>query len=542
MKSMGCRECDGRVTSTRNGAQAFSAPRPRQSASTRGRHRVLGQRTSRASAMGPHQRPWSAASRRGLGKPGSEVGWFRGGICNWIQIQFRISEIISSEGIDRFVGAEQTLAEPGLISPSETFRFALCASHSDFRSKSWIDRENVAHEVLQEAVRRRVILGVDLTPPFLRGQVMSESLAGLPNAQLLVRVRELVQRGNAVEAELLVHLAAVDARGLYLEEGCSSMFVYCQRVLHFAEGVAYKRIQAARAARRHPEILEAVRCGELHLTAVGLLAPKLTSSNCTELIKAARHRSAEEIRQLLADREPRPAVPTSVRRIPEPAKQARGLQAALPQTPPASRERSAPPAPPLQTTSPKGFTEPLGAERYRVQFTADRALYAQLQELRALMRHQVPDGDLGKILARAVAGLLAQVRKRKFAETPVPKPAPSRPPEQLPSRHIPAAIRRAVWRRDAGRCTYVSAGGRRCDSQEFLEFDHADAWARTRAHSIDAITLRCRAHNQQRARLDFGEPHMAQFRRRSDDDPPSTGFESSSPRASGETPHREVHL
>src|SRR5882724_7097680 len=98
---------------------------------------------------------------------------------------------------------------------------------------------------------------------------MAESLAGLPSHQLLARVRELVRRGNALEAELLAHLGEVDARRLYLDEGCSSMFVYCQRVLHFAEGVAYKRIQAARAARRHPEILEALRCGQLHLTAIG---------------------------------------------------------------------------------------------------------------------------------------------------------------------------------------------------------------------------------------------------------------------------------
>lgn len=164
------------------------------------------------------------------------------------------------------------------------------------------------------------------------------------------------------------------------------------------------------------------------------------------------------------------------------------------------------------------------------------------------MRHQIPDGDLGKILARAVAVLLAQVRKRKFAETPRPRPArPPDSPNEIPSRHIPAAIRRAVWRRDAGRCSYVSAGGRRCDSREFLEFDHAEAWTRTRAHSIAGITLRCRAHNQQRARLDFGDLHMARFRRpsilgaagpgsdanrataRRVDDQPSTGFKSSSP-------------
>src|SRR5213594_2169194 len=116
---------------------------------------------------------------------------------------------------------------------------------------------------------------------------MSELLAGLPSAELLERVRKLVQRGNAVETELLVHLGEVDARQLYLEEGFSSMFAYCRQVLHFAEGVAYERIQAARMARRYPQILEALRSGDLHLTAIGLLAPKLTDANCGELIRVA---------------------------------------------------------------------------------------------------------------------------------------------------------------------------------------------------------------------------------------------------------------
>ncbi len=73
-------------------------------------------------------------------------------------------------------------------------------------------------------------------------------------------------------------------------------------------------------------------------------------------------------------------------------------------------------------------------------------------------------------------------------------------------------MRRAVWKRDGGRCTYVSTGGRRCGTREFLEFDHVDGWARTRSHSAERITLRCQAHNQLRARQDFGERHMARFR------------------------------
>ena len=79
------------------------------------------------------------------------------------------------------------------------------------------------------------------------------------------------------------------------------------------------------------------------------------------------------------------------------------------------------------------------------------------------------------------------------------------------SRHIPTAIRRAVVRRDAGRCRYVSPDGLRCDAAEFLEFHHIDPWARAGTHSVDGISLRCRAHNQYEARRDFGEEHMARF-------------------------------
>ena len=143
--------------------------------------------------------------------------------------------------------------------------------------------------------------------PFL-GQ---SGISTIPRATLLSRVRALVARGNEAEAELLVLLGELDARRLYVEEGCASMFVYCQRVLHFAEGVAYKRIRAARAARRHPKILTALRRGELHLTAVSLISPHVTESNCADLIRAATHRSTDAVRQVVADLAPKPGTSRS---------------------------------------------------------------------------------------------------------------------------------------------------------------------------------------------------------------------------------------
>jgi 5-methylcytosine-specific restriction endonuclease McrA len=159
-----------------------------------------------------------------------------------------------------------------------------------------------------------------------------------------------------------------------------------------------------------------------------------------------------------------------------------------------------------------------------IRFTADRELHAQLQELKSLMRHQIPDGDVGEILANAVAVLLKQVRARKFGECSTPRAARRKRAESAerveqaatpsPSRQIPAAIRRAVSRRDRERCTFVSATGRRCGSRDFLEFHHREPWARNRSHAIDGITLRCRAHNQYEAERDFGAKHMQRFCRR----------------------------
>ncbi len=351
---------------------------------------------------------------------------------------------------------------------------------------------------------------------------MANPVAKLSSSELLDRLRWLVQRDNALEAELLVTIGEVDTRRLYLEEGCSSMFAYCQRVLHFAEGVAYKRIHAARAVRRHPEVWEALRRGDLHLTAVCLLASRLTRENVRDLVRGAKHKSAEEIRRMLADLAPRPERAASVRRLPAPTR-ASGVDTRTVATVPAAgrlarvagfsdaaRPQAAAPSAP-SASPPARPVEPLGRQRYAVRFTADGELHAKLQELRALMRHQVPDGDLGVIIGRAVEVLLAQVRRQKFGECPAPRGSTAASARRRPSRHVPAAIRREVARRDGERCSYVSPSGRRCEAREFLEFHHETPWTRVRTHSGSGITLRCRAHNQLAARRDFGEAHMAKF-------------------------------
>src|SRR5438045_1222556 len=105
------------------------------------------------------------------------------------------------------------------------------------------------------------------------------SVSVLSNDELLSRVKRLVSREREATAYLVGYLAEVDARRLYLGEGCASLFAYCLEVLHLSEHETYLRIEAARAARRFPTILERLCDGRLHLTAVGKLARHLTPEN-----------------------------------------------------------------------------------------------------------------------------------------------------------------------------------------------------------------------------------------------------------------------
>jgi hypothetical protein len=71
-------------------------------------------------------------------------------------------------------------------------------------------------------------------------------------------------------------------------------------------------------------------------------------------------------------------------------------------------------------------------------------------------------------------------------------------------RHVPAAVRRTVFERDVGRCSYADASGQRCAETHRLELHHLKAFARGGEHTADNLTLRCHAHNALAAEQEFG--------------------------------------
>ena len=343
---------------------------------------------------------------------------------------------------------------------------------------------------------------------------MEVSLKAVTDHKLLRGLDELVAKSRHNEADLLAYIAEVDHRKLYLEQSCSSMFGYCTEVLHFSEAQAGHRIHAARAARAYPVVLEKIRRGELHVTGLSLLAPVLTPENHQELLELARHQSKRAIEVLLADRAPKPDVPARVRQLPDPRPApAVRLPSEMARPTPETETRSRIPAPQLRAPGPA--PSPLGGKRYKIEFTGSQALYDKLHQARALLRHQIPNGDLVEIFDRALTLLVEDAKRKKFAQTSSPrKRSKAAKKSPAPSRHIPAEIKRAVFERDGGRCAFVGRKGRRCGSPDFLEYHHLDPWAKAKRHTVERIELRCRGHNHYAAVQDYGAAYMAQFARR----------------------------
>ena len=142
------------------------------------------------------------------------------------------------------------------------------------------------------------------------------SLHQLSDRFLLDQTARLAACECSATAELIAAIAEVDARRLYLGESCSSMFTYCTRVLHLSEHAAYDRIEAARLARRFPEVLEQLASGSLTLTNLRLLAPHLTAGNVEALTKETAHKSKHEVEQVIARLRPQPPVPSAIRKLP----------------------------------------------------------------------------------------------------------------------------------------------------------------------------------------------------------------------------------
>jgi hypothetical protein len=222
--------------------------------------------------------------------------------------------------------------------------------------------------------------------------------------------------------------------------------------------------------------------------------------------------------------------------------------------------------------------EPLSAQRYKIQFTADLGLKQKLEQARDLLRHAHPGGDFAAIVSRALDLLIDDLLRRRFgvdarrkgptlastkpartpsptsasgavtntsattepartahasasvpgnaqppasqaahpvsASAPVPMTLPVANPMANPRPYVPRAARRAVLEREGLACTWVDAHGVRCGSQAWLEIDHRHPAGKGGSSEPGNLRLLCRAHNRFAAERAYGREHIEQRSKR----------------------------
>lgn len=351
-------------------------------------------------------------------------------------------------------------------------------------------------------------------------------LESLNDHALLSQFGNLVRQDHEGKANLIRHIDAIDRRKLWAKLGHSSLFGFLVVRYHMSESTAAKRIGAARTARRFPILFTMIAHGEIHLSGIHRLAAHLTPENHASVLAEAKHKTIRQIEKLVARLAPQPDVPSTLRALPS-----RNTTSAAP--PPATQ--TSPPQPPLAnavtttTASPAVAPQatalpsqrspdpvPLSPARYKLQVTLGEEEHSKLEQLQDLLAHQIPNSDPALIVERALDALLTEVLKRKTAATEKPR-APKAATPKVSGRSVrsgPAAVRRQVWKRDSGRCTFVGADGHQCNETRRLEFAHLEPWANGGETTVDNLALRCQAHNAWEADRDYGTGFMARKRGR----------------------------
>jgi hypothetical protein len=386
------------------------------------------------------------------------------------------------------------------------------------------------------------------------------------------RLADLLRREHSALADFLVTLADFDRRRWWLELGHASLFAFLHRELGLSKGAAYYRKVAAELVQRFPEVVEPLRDGRLCITSVVELAKVLTPENRRDVLPRFFHASKQEAKAVAAELRPMEVAPrrdvvtalapasttskvaagadrgteaarsAAAREAPLPATTADPTRAAADACSPARDQVAVHPDEPRAcqlAETPRNTAEPITAELRRLHVTVSRRFLAKLDAARAALSHAHPGAGVEKVLEAALDLLLdAHAKKKGVVKRPRTTPkavagadqgdrsevstvpandeahadsASRRPASE--SRYVPAAVRREVWIRDAGRCKWPLAAGGICGSTLRVELDHQVPRALGGPSTASNLRVLCKVHNDLAARQAFGDAWMDRYTR-----------------------------
>jgi hypothetical protein len=339
---------------------------------------------------------------------------------------------------------------------------------------------------------------------------------------LSARLASLLRQEHGAMADFLVALVEYDRRRGWLELGYSGLFPFLHRELGLSKASSFFRKTAAELIQRFPEIVRPLRDGRLCLTTMASLSRVLTPVNRAEVLPMFFHRSKQEAAAIAAELCPAAAPPTRTVVTAAPLRAAAAVLPTVPDSGGAARVRpdeplcpegrnGAPPAAPALPTQARPVTvEPLTAAQARLHLTVSPDFLAKLEAARLALSHSKPGASAEDVLSAGLDLLLERDTRRKGL-VEHPRPAPPEEAALPGAAYIPAAVRREVWQRDGGCCSWPLASGGVCGSRLRLQFDHRVSRAEGGRPTVANVRVLCSAHNRLAARERLGDRLMDRY-------------------------------
>ena len=125
----------------------------------------------------------------------------------------------------------------------------------------------------------------------------------------------------------------------------------------------------------------------------------------------------------------------------------------------------------------------------------------KVEAARSALSHSNPGAGLAEVIEAGLDLLLERHAKRNgLVKKPRKAPHPSADPE-----HVPAYVRREVWKRDGGRCQHPVASGGVCGSTVRVELHHRRSRHRGGPPTAENLTTLCGFHHDRETRREFGD-------------------------------------
>ena len=308
----------------------------------------------------------------------------------------------------------------------------------------------------------------------------------LSNDQLLISLEREFALERKTAHNILIHLKEIRRRRLYAERGFPNLFAMLVHHFHQSESAANQRLKALDLVIDVPLVEERLLSGELSLSTVAMAQRQIRREEKLTGMNVSKQKKIEVV-EAITNKTMKQAEVELFKHLPETARH------------------------------PQAFERRVSVNATRMNLTIPDDVLEMLTRLKELWAHVDPSMDNVEVIRRAFKLALLQVdptQKKKTRDAT--ESAKRRGGGRL--NYYGKEFDRALWERAGSSCEFLDEKtGRRCQCKFGLQREHIIPVARGGTNELSNMELLCAAHNQLRARREFGNSKIDAYQTRAGD-------------------------